>query len=134
MAQLWKGHVLCHLMACYEHSVFPMVVHFAKPSRIMHSETWSERCAACPLPQLSVWQFIVGQTALGGTAKGLSHLGQGLSTLVDLNLAWIGMDDNMLEQAILMIENNSRSLLRLNITGCRESLTDSRLSRILGSV
>lgn len=70
--------------------------------------------------------------AVGVTVHGLCHLSQGLiDTLVDVNLGWIGMNEDMVEEAILLLGNNSRTLSRLNITGCRESLTDNRLEFIL---
>ena len=71
--------------------------------------------------------------ALGVTAMGLSHLAQGLNnTLVDLNISWIGMDAETVEEALLLLGNNSMTLTRLNISGCKVSLTDDRLNFILG--
>ena len=72
--------------------------------------------------------------AHGVTARGLSHLAQGLTdTLVDVNLSWIGMDHEMVDEAMVLLANNSNTLTRLNIAGCKESLTDGRLHSILGS-
>ena len=71
--------------------------------------------------------------ALGITAMGLSHLAQGLNnTLVDLNISWTGMDAETVEEALLLLGNNSSTLTRLNIAGCKVSLTDDRLNFILG--
>ena len=71
--------------------------------------------------------------ALGITAIGLSHLAQGLNnTLVDLNISWTGMDAETVEEALLLLGNNSRTLTRLNFAGCKASLTDDRLNFILG--
>ena len=71
--------------------------------------------------------------AEGVTAQGLSHLSQGfLDTLVEVNLGWIGMNDDMVEEAVLLFGNNSRTLKRLNVSGCRESLTDNHVDFIAG--
>ena len=71
--------------------------------------------------------------AQGVTSEGLAHLSQNLrNTLVEINLSWIGMNDDMIEEALLLLGNNSKTLTHLNIAGCRESLTDDRLNFILG--
>ena len=71
--------------------------------------------------------------AQGVTSEGLAHLSQNLrNTLVEINLSWIGMNDDMIEEALLLLGNNSKTLTHINIAGCRESLTDDRLNFILG--
>ena len=71
--------------------------------------------------------------AQGVTAQGLFHLGTGLTDcLEDLNLSWIGMDDKMIQETILLLANNSKRIKRINISGCREWLTDDHIEAILG--
>ena len=71
--------------------------------------------------------------AEGVTAQGLSYLGQGfMDTLVEVNFGWIGMSDQMVEEAVLLFGNNSRTLRRLNVSGCKESLTDNHVDFITG--
>ena len=73
------------------------------------------------------------QMAVGITDQGLSYLAQGLrNTLVDVNLSWIGMDEDVIEEALLLLANNSQTLRSLNIAGCKDALTDDRLHFILG--
>ena len=72
--------------------------------------------------------------AQGVTPKGLAHLSNGLrNTLAEINLSWIGMNDEMIEDALSLLGNNTNTLTHLNIAGCRESLTDDRLNFILGN-
>ena len=72
--------------------------------------------------------------AEGVTCGGLALLAQGLkNTLVELNLSWIGMDEKMIEETLLLLGNNSRTLTHLNLAGCKDSLTDERLNFILGN-
>ena len=88
----------------------------------------------CYLSQNNCLEVLHLAMAQGVTPKGLAHLSNGLrNTLVEINLSWIAMNDEMIEEAILLLGNNSNTLTHLNIAGCRESLTDDRLNFILGN-
>lgn len=70
--------------------------------------------------------------AVGITACGLNFLAQGLqNTLMDLNFSWIGMTEDMMDEALELLDNNSQTLRSLNIAGCKEVLTVDRLHFII---